>query len=119
MSENQHACPQCSRKIMQSISNRCMYCGADLPKEHHLTQQEKNALLSAKMDQFKQNEENADNIISSMRKDFAPPEKKVHKKRKDMRKDIKDCQQENAAVIAAALASINSQNNDGGNNSSE
>ncbi len=119
MSENQHNCPQCSRKIMQSISNRCMYCGADLPEEHYLTQQEKNALLSAKMDQFRQNEENADNIISSLRKDFALPEKKVRKNRKDTCKDIKDSQQENAAVIAAALASINSQNKDGGNNSSE
>ena len=94
-----------------------MYCGADLPEEHHLTQQEKNALLSAKMDQFRQNEENADNIISSLRKDLS--EKKVRKNRKDTRKDIKDSQQENAAVIAAALASINSQNKDGGNNSSE
>ena len=94
-----------------------MYCGADLPEKQHLAQQEKNALLSAKMDQFMQNEENGDNIISSLRKDLS--EKKVRKNRKDTRKDIKDSQQENAAVIAAAPASINSQNKGGGNSSSE
>ncbi len=103
MSENENACPQCSRKIMQSISNRCMYCGAGLPEEHHLTRQEKNALLAAKMDQFKQNEENADNIISSIRKDFAIPERKIRKKRKD----IKSSKEQNAADIVAALASLN------------
>ncbi len=109
MSENENACPKCSRKIMQSISNRCMYCGADLPEEHHLTQQEKNALLSAKLDQFKQNEENADTIISSMRQDFGLPERKIRKNRKD----IKASKQQNAADIAAAIASLNSKRGDG------
>ena len=77
----------------------------------------KNALLSAKMDKFRHNEENGDNIITSLRKDLS--EKKVRKNCKDMRNDIKDSQQENAAVIAAALASINSQNKGAGNSSSE
>lgn len=109
MSENQHVCPKCSRKIMQSISNRCMYCGADLPEEHHLTQQEKNALLSAKLDQFKQNEENADTIISSIRQDFGIPERKIRNKRQD----IKASKEQNAADIAAALASLENKRGDG------
>jgi DNA-directed RNA polymerase subunit RPC12/RpoP len=40
MSDAKPTCPQCSRKIMQSVSNRCMYCGASLPEEHHLTAEE-------------------------------------------------------------------------------
>ncbi len=77
MTETSNNCPQCNRKIMQSISNRCMYCGADLPEEHHLTAQEKNELLTAKLERFKENEENADQIISKMRQDFAIPEPKI------------------------------------------
>ena len=77
MTETSNNCPQCNRKIMQSISNRCMCCGADLPEEHHLTAQEKNALLTAKLERFKENEENADQIISKMRQDFAIPEPKI------------------------------------------
>ena len=53
---------------MQSFSNRCMYCGASLPEEHHLTAEEKNQLLKEKLEMFKRNEENAEEIISGMRK---------------------------------------------------
>ena len=53
---------------MLSVSNRCMYCGASLPKEHHLTAEEKNQLLKEKLEMFKRNEENAEEIISGMRK---------------------------------------------------
>ena len=55
MTETSSNCPHCNRKIMQSISNRCMYYGADLPEEHHLTAQEKNELLTAKLERFKKN----------------------------------------------------------------
>jgi len=82
MSDAKPTCPECSRKIMQSISNRCMYCGASLPEEHHLTAEEKNRLLTEKLEQFKRNEENADEIISSMRKGFGMPERKSRKQKK-------------------------------------
>ena len=55
MTETSNNCPHCNRKIMQNISNRCMYYGADLPEEHHLTAQEKNELLTAKLERFKEN----------------------------------------------------------------
>ena len=75
-SSNPAQCPQCNRKIMQSISNRCMYCGVDLPEEHHLSQEEKSALLASKLERFKENEANAEQKVSKMRQDFAIPEPK-------------------------------------------
>jgi len=104
MTETSNNCPKCSRKIMQSISNRCMYCGANLPEEHHLSEKEKAELLAAKLERFKENEENADQVISKMRQDFAIPEPK--KSRKQRKK-------ENADAINAAIAGINTQNNEG------
>jgi len=101
------ACPQCSRKIMQNISNRCMYCGADLPEEHQLSQQEKSAFLVEKLDRMKQVEDNAEEVISNLRKDFAIPEKK--KARKSGNKNSE-------AAIAAAIAGINTQSNSSGGN---
>jgi hypothetical protein len=106
MSSDNNGCSKCGRKILQSISNRCMYCGADLPEEHHLSQDERAALFSAKFDTFKQNEENADAIISNLRRDFGIPEpKKTRKKRK----------QDDKAAMAAAIASakIHNDGNDG------
>ena len=108
MSTASHGCQQCGRKIVPSVSNRCMYCGADLPEEHHLSKEEKNSLLVEKLDRFKQTEENADQIISNMRRDFAIPEKKKpRKKRKD----------DNKEALAAAIAELNS--NKSSNNGSE
>ena len=69
-------CPQCVRKIMQSVSNRCMYCGADLPEVHHLSSEEKNRLLTGKLEQMRQNEENADELVSAMRRNFGMPDRK-------------------------------------------
>lgn len=82
MTDQKPACPNCNRKIIQSVSNRCMYCGATLPEEHHLTTEEKNRLLTEKLEQFKRNEENADEIISGMRKGFGIPERKNRKQKK-------------------------------------
>ena len=82
MSDAKPTCPQCSRKIMQSVSNRCMYCGASLPEEHHLTAEEKNQPLKEKLEMFKRNEENAEEIISGMRKGMGIPERKKPKQKK-------------------------------------
>ena len=99
MSEANTVCPECNRKIMQNISNRCMYCGASLPEEHHLSDEEKSELLVSKLQRMKEIEENADDIISGMRKDFGLPEQK--KSRKQRKED-------NSEALASALASINS-----------
>lgn len=100
-------CPQCARKTTHSISNRCMYCGATLPEEHHLSAEEKTRLLSEKLERFKENEQNAADIVSTMRRDFGLKEpKKSRKQRKD----------DGSAAVAAALASINNHT-DGGNGS--
>lgn len=106
MSAENQSCPKCNRKIMQSISNRCMYCGAALPEEHHLSQEEKNRLLNEKLEQFRQTEENADKIISNMRRDFGmPAPKKSRKQRK----------QDSAEAMAAAIANLNAQDGSGRN----
>lgn len=110
VSEQEHACPQCNRKIIQSISNRCMYCGAGLPEEYHLSAQEKAELMAQKMERFRETEENADQIISGLRKDFAIPEKWKSKMKKKA---------DNAAAVAAALSNIHSHSNgEDGENSS-
>ena len=90
-------CQQCGRKILPSISNRCMYCGADLPREHRLDAQQKSQLLADKLAQFKHNEENAHTIISGMRRDFGLPEPK--KSRKQRKAD-------SAAALAAAMSNL-------------
>ena len=69
-------CLQCGSKTLSSVSSRCMYCGADLSRE------EKNQLLTDKMDRFEQTEENADQIIRNMRRDYAIPEKKKRRKKR-------------------------------------
>ena len=97
MTADSQGCQQCGRKVIQSISNRCMYCGADLPDEFHLDQEGKNRLLNEKLERFRQTEENADDIIYNMRKDFGLPQPK--KSRKQQKAD-------NAAATAAALANI-------------
>jgi hypothetical protein len=102
MSVASHGCQQCGRKIIPSVSNRCMYCGADLPEEHHLSKEEKNRLLLEKHDRFKQTEENADQIISNMRRDFAIPEKKKPRKTR---------KQNNEAALAEAISELKSNNN--------
>lgn len=109
MTDANIACPQCSRKIMQNISNRCMYCGADLPEEHQLSQEEKTVFLNEKLDRMKQVEDNADEVISNLRKDFAIPEKKKAKK-----KGMSDKEQ---AAINAAIASLNTNSGNAGNGS--
>jgi hypothetical protein len=100
MSTAQNSCQKCQRKIIPSISNRCMYCGADLPEEHHLDAEQKSQLLADKLAQFKHNEENAHTIISGMRRDFGLPEPK--KSREQQKTD-------NAAALAAALSNLNDQ----------
>ena len=75
-------CQQCGSKTLPSVSSRCMYCGADLPEEHRLSREEKNQLLTDKMDRFEQTEENADQIIRNMRRDYAIPEKKKRRKKR-------------------------------------
>ena len=102
MSVASHGCQQCGRKIIPSVSNRCMYCGADLPEEHHLSKEEKNRLLLEKHDRLKQTEENADQIISNMRRDFAIPEKKKPRKTR---------KQNNEAALAEAISELKSNNN--------
>lgn len=97
MAEANPTCPKCSRKIMQSISNRCMYCGEALPEEHHLSAEEKNRLLTEKLEQFRRTEENADEIISGMRKGFGIPERKSRKQKKP----------ERGQAVNDALADIN------------
>ena len=94
---------------MQSISNRCMYCGAALPKEHHLSEQEKNQLIMEKFARFKEHEENADEIISSIRSDFGIPAPRKKKKNRKQRK------KENEAAVAAVITTINTHSNGGGN----
>jgi len=103
MTETSNNCPHCNRKIMQNISNRCMYYGADLPEEHHLTAQEKNELLTAKLERFKENQENAEHIISKMRQDFAITE---------FRKSRKQRKQDYEAAVTAALTSIKTTTKD-------
>lgn len=95
---------------MQSISNRCMYCGADLPEEHHLTQEEKNRLLMEKLEQFKRNEENAEEIISGMRRGLGLPEQKPRKQKKaDSAKAVTDA----LADISNHLEELKRQRNSG------
>ena len=102
MSADKISCLKCGRKIMQSISNRCMYCGEQLPEEHHLSQEEKAKLLQDKLARFKETEENADSIISGLRRDFGLPQpKKPSKQRKE----------DSAAAVAAAIASIQANKN--------
>lgn len=108
MSNKHEGCVGCGRKILPSVSNRCLYCGVDLPQEHHLSREEKTALVTEKFERFRQNAENADEIVSAMRRDFGIPEpRKSRKKRK----------QDNAAAAAAAIAGINTTGN-GGNGGS-
>jgi len=102
-------CLKCSRKILPSISNRCLYCGAGLPETHHLTQQEKNRVLSEKMEQFKRNEDNAEHIISAMRRDFAIPEKKLSRMKRQ------ELNAQKAAAATAAITDTTMGSGDGGN----
>ena len=106
MSEQNNGCPACGRKIMQSISNRCMYCGADLPEEHHLSQEQKGQLLQEKLARMKENEDNAASIISGMRRDFGIPEPK---------KSRKKSKEDSAAALAAALSGLSKGDNSGNN----
>lgn len=103
MTTEHPACPQCNRKIMQSISNRCMYCGADLPKEHHLSQEQKNQLLTEKLEQFRRNEENAEELNSGMRRNFGLPEKKARKTGRKQKKT------DSSQAVTDALADIQEQ----------
>ena len=93
-------CPQCVRKIMQSVSNRCMYCGADLPEVHHLSSEEKNRLLTGKLEQMRQNEENADELVSAMRRNFGMPDRKPRMATK------KDKRAHSSQAVDDALADI-------------
>lgn len=45
MSDKPH-CPQCNQKVLQSLSTRCMYCGAELPKDCQPTDEQKQAILA-------------------------------------------------------------------------
>lgn len=45
MSDKPH-CPKCNQKVLQSLSTRCMYCGADLPKDYLPTDEQKQAILA-------------------------------------------------------------------------
>ena len=95
MTSEKVTCQACQRKVTQTVTNRCMYCGADLPEEHHLTAEEKNRLLNEKLEQFRRNEENAEELISGMRQNFdiaAPrPKKKTRKeKRADKSQAVND-----------------------------
>ncbi|MGA0934795.1 MAG: hypothetical protein ACO3R5_06670 [Pseudohongiellaceae bacterium] len=93
-------CPQCVRKIMQSVSNRCMYCGADLPEVHHLSAEEKNRLLTGKLEQMRQNEESADELVSAMRRNFGMPDRKPRMATK------KDKRAHSSQAVDDALADI-------------
>ena len=93
-------CPQCVRKIMQCVSNRCMYCGADLPEVHHLSSEEKNRLLTGKLEQMRQNEENADELVSAMRRNFGMPDRKPRMATK------KDKRAHSSQAVDDALADI-------------
>ena len=97
-------CGNCQRKIMPSVSNRCMYCGLNLPEKYCLDEAGKKALMAEKMAAFKKNEAEAQTIIENMRKDFqlAPQNKSRKQKR-----------QENQEAIDQALASINNHFNTG------
>ena len=46
MSNVKPTCPKCRQKILQSLSIRCMYCGAELPKHHHPSDEQKQAILA-------------------------------------------------------------------------
>ena len=100
MADEKPTCLQCNRKIMQSISNRCMYCGASLPEEHHLSAEEKSRLLREKLEQMRQTEENADEIISGMRKGMGLPE------RKPAKQSGKQKRADSARAVDDALADI-------------
>jgi hypothetical protein len=113
MTEEINNCLQCSRKIMPSISNRCMYCGTQLPEAHHLSQEEKARVLSNKMQQFKENEDNAEHIISNIRRDFALPEKRISRKKRQ------ELNAEKTAAATAAIASTTIKGGGGEGNSSQ
>ena len=40
------SCPKCQQKILQSLSKRCMYCGAELPSELQPSDDTRQAILS-------------------------------------------------------------------------
>ncbi|HEY7772580.1 MAG TPA: hypothetical protein VIC26_05340 [Marinagarivorans sp.] len=46
MSDAKPACPKCHQKILQSLSTRCMYCGTQLPKNYHPSDEQKQAILA-------------------------------------------------------------------------
>ena len=39
-------CPKCKQKILQSLSTRCMYCGAELPTDLHPSDAAREAILA-------------------------------------------------------------------------
>ena len=97
MAEKTNTCPQCAREIMPSVSNRCMYCGADLPEAFRLNGEQKSALLKEKLESFRETEENAGHVITQMRQDLGM--KPGRRSRRERRKD-------NAQALSEALASI-------------
>lgn len=108
-------CLQCARKIMQSVSNRCMYCGATLPEEHHLSAEEKNRLLTEKLEQMRRNEENADELISAMRRNFGLPDKKPRKAtRKEKRASSSQAVDDALADIQNHVEQLRQQRNKSG-----
>lgn len=46
MSEATPQCPKCQQKVLQSLSTRCMYCGTELPKDFHPSDEQKMAILA-------------------------------------------------------------------------
>ena len=77
-----------------------MYCGADLPEVHHLSSEEKNRLLTGKLEQMRQNEENADELVSAMRRNFGMPDRKPRMATK------KDKRAHSSQAVDDALADI-------------
>jgi len=77
-----------------------MYCGADLPEEHHLSAEEKTRLLIEKLVQMRQNEENADELVSAMRRNFVMPDRKPRMVTK------KDKRGPSSLAVGDALADI-------------
>ena len=39
------SCPKCHQKVLQSLSTRCMYCGAELPKDSQPSAEARQAVL--------------------------------------------------------------------------
>ena len=55
MSANRN-CPACSRKLLETVRDKCMYCGADIPVALRLSSEEKRIIADKQQKQHEESE---------------------------------------------------------------